>query len=202
MAAAAAAQAVCCSVPEDGWLLSVMAPYSSTGQMQAVLFDGLCWLEILQEARVRPGAGGACPPLQPILSAPSSTLHLAVGLTVSLLSKFGQDSSFESLVLPHAVLVELHSRGCGDSKDLTEIEPGFALIIAAWVSFQFELMDVHSCWVCVVAALLDVGVGVVDDPAPAKSLVLSPAGAGTSARSLLSVRREGAVKDVPVFREI
>lgn len=61
-----------------------------------------------------------------------------------------------------------------------------------WVSFQFECMDVHSCWVCVVTALLDVGVGVVEDPAPAESLVLSPAGAGSSARSLLSVRRDGA----------
>lgn len=60
------------------------------------------------------------------------------------------------------------------------------------VSFQFECMDVHSCWVCVVTALLDVGVGVVEDPAPAESLVLSPAGAGSSARFLLSVRRGGA----------
>lgn len=84
VAAAAAAQAVCCSVPEDGWLLSVMAPYSSTGEMPAVLFGGLCWLEILQETRVKPGAGGACPPHQPILSA-SSTQYLAVGLSVSLL---------------------------------------------------------------------------------------------------------------------
>lgn len=48
----------------------------------------------------------------------------------------------------------------------------------------------------------DVGVGVVDDPAPAKSLVLSSAGVESSARSLLSVRKEGAVKDVQVFREI
>lgn len=95
-------------------------------------------------------------------------------------------------MLPHAVLVELHSWGSGDSKDLTKIEPGFALTIAVWVSFQFECMDVRSCWVCVVTALLDVGVGVVADPAPAKSLFLSPAGAGSSARSLLSVRRDGA----------
>lgn len=42
----------------------------------------------------------------------------------------------------------------------------------------------------VVTALL--GVGVVEDPAPAKSLVLSPAGVGSSASSLLSVRRDGA----------
>lgn len=74
---------------------------------------------------------------------------------------------------------------------MTKIEPGFALIVAAWVSFQFECMDVHSCWVCVVTALL--GVGVIEDPAPAKSLVLSPAGFESSAMSLLSVRRERCV---------
>lgn len=40
--------------------------------------------------------------------------------------------------------------------------------------------------------LLDAGVGVAERPAPAESLALSPAGAGSSARSLLSVRRDGA----------
>lgn len=83
--------------------------------------------------------------------------------------------------------------GSEDSKDLTKIEPGFALTVAVWVSFQFECTDVHSCWVCVVIALLGVGVGVIEDPAPAKSFVLSPAGFGSSARSLLSVRRERCV---------
>lgn len=39
--------------------------------------------------------------------------------------------------------------------------------------------------------LLDVGVGVAEGPAPAKSLALSPAGSGSPARSLLSVRRDG-----------
>lgn len=50
-------------------------------------------------------------------------------------------------------------------------------------------MDFHSCWICVVTELLDVG--VAEGPAPAKSPALSPAEAGSSARSLLSVRRDG-----------
>lgn len=128
--------------------------------------------------------------------SPSSLLLEALCLQCDSLShcwsKFGEDSSFESLGLPRAVLVELHSWGSGDSKDLTKIEPGFALVLVVWVSSQFECMDVHSCWVCVVTALLGVCVGVVEDPAPAKSHVLSPAGVGSSARSLLSVRRDGA----------
>lgn len=134
----------------------------------------------------------------PVLLPSPSPLLLAAPSTMQCHSlshcwgKFGQGSSFESLGLPCAVLVKLPSWGSGDSKDLTKIEPGFALIIAVWVSFRFECMDVHSCWVCGVTALLDVGVGVVEDPAPARSLVLSPAGAGSSARPLLSARRVGA----------
>lgn len=53
-------------------------------------------------------------------------------------------------------------------------------------------MDFHSCWIYVVTELQDVGVGVAEGPAPAKSLVLSPGGAVSSARSLLSVRRDEA----------
>lgn len=40
--------------------------------------------------------------------------------------------------------------------------------------------------------LLDVGIGVAEGPASAKSLILSSAGAGSPARSLLSARRNRA----------
>lgn len=66
-----------------------------------------------------------------LLPSPSSLLLVALSTMQCdslshCWSKFGQDSSFESLGLPHAVLVELHSWGSGDSKEVAKIEPGFA----------------------------------------------------------------------------